>query len=354
MMPRTAGTLFVAVAIAAGLGYAGHDAHAAHPEVTITANVGSYVASNCGGDTGVECYSPSVASVNVGGKVIMVIAEADDPAGGHTFTSGTDPANADGVFDSGFIGGSIGPGKTMFEWNPTEAGEYPYHCTIHPWMTGTIIVEEAAAGDTHDDEHMDSMENTEVSDTPEEDGEMVTDAMEDEEETMKDAMEDAMEDQNEMQMDGMEDMAMMDGMLMVEIDDHTADEAQAGDLLPIDVTVMMMTADGEEGVEHFNYDLVVMQSGETVLEDIGGHTHDGRISATTSALLAAPSEAPLEVTLTSNGFGLPGEELTGQMGVIHEEMIVPEFGAVAVMVLAVAVVSVVVLTSRTGMLVPRI
>jgi plastocyanin len=51
----------------------------------------------------------------------------------HTVTSDTN------VFKSG----SIGPGAN-FTWTFTVAGIYHYHCSIHPFMTGTVIVLNAA------------------------------------------------------------------------------------------------------------------------------------------------------------------------------------------------------------------
>lgn len=52
----------------------------------------------------------------------------EDPVA-HTSTSD------DGMWDSGLFG----PGET-FELRFTEPGTYPYHCTPHPFMTGTVVV----------------------------------------------------------------------------------------------------------------------------------------------------------------------------------------------------------------------
>jgi len=107
------------------------DAFADHTEVTIVPATGS-------GAPGCEttfsgCYTPSTATVDVGGVVIF--SNTDSAA--HTFTSG-EVADADSVgaiFDS-----SLAMAGTSFEWSPTEAGEVPYFCIVHPWMTGLIIV----------------------------------------------------------------------------------------------------------------------------------------------------------------------------------------------------------------------
>lgn len=41
----------------------------------------------------------------------------------------------DGSFDSGVLS----PGES-FNFTYTQAGDYPYHCSIHPSMTGIIVV----------------------------------------------------------------------------------------------------------------------------------------------------------------------------------------------------------------------
>ncbi len=56
----------------------------------------------------------------------------------HTVTSGSSDGTvgvADGVFDSGFLN----EGDT-FTYTFEEAGEFPYFCTPHPWMKGTVTV----------------------------------------------------------------------------------------------------------------------------------------------------------------------------------------------------------------------
>ncbi len=86
-------------------------------------------------ETADGCYIPGTATVGVGGVVIF--SNTDSAA--HTFTSG-DPATVEDngtLFDSSLVM----EGST-YEWSPTEAGEIPYFCMVHPWMQGVIIVEE--------------------------------------------------------------------------------------------------------------------------------------------------------------------------------------------------------------------
>jgi predicted secreted protein with PEFG-CTERM motif len=50
-------------------------------------------------------------------------------------TSGSEADGLDGLFDSK----EFAPGKS-FTYKFSEIGHYPYYCTLHPWMMGTIIV----------------------------------------------------------------------------------------------------------------------------------------------------------------------------------------------------------------------
>ncbi|NJK77926.1 MAG: hypothetical protein HC944_03045 [Nanoarchaeota archaeon] len=54
----------------------------------------------------------------------------------HTVTSGTVDDGPDGIFgDTSFLV----PGQS-YKFTFDTAGQYPYYCLIHPWMTGTVFV----------------------------------------------------------------------------------------------------------------------------------------------------------------------------------------------------------------------
>jgi plastocyanin len=78
-----------------------------------------------------ECFNPSSISIPVGSTITWT----NDDSAAHTVTSGKD-ATPDGVFDSGLFMA----GKT-FSHKFESAGQYPYYCLVHPWMTGTVTVE---------------------------------------------------------------------------------------------------------------------------------------------------------------------------------------------------------------------
>lgn len=77
-----------------------------------------------------ECFLPYQAEIYSGEPVVWL--NADSAA--HTVTSGT-PALHDGLFDSGMMM----PDQT-WEYVFIDSGEYDYHCMLHPWMTGKVIV----------------------------------------------------------------------------------------------------------------------------------------------------------------------------------------------------------------------
>ncbi len=77
-------------------------------------------------------FSPANLTVAVGDTVTWTNSDAQ----GHTATAD------DASWDSGSIGGSGGTQTVTF----STAGSFPYHCSVHPEMTGTITVQAAAGG----------------------------------------------------------------------------------------------------------------------------------------------------------------------------------------------------------------
>ena len=204
----------------------------------------------------------------------------------HTFSAGTAELGPSGIFDSG-----LSMAGSSYEWTPTTAGEVPYYCMVHPWMEGLIVVQEAG---TEDDQ------------------------------------------------DTVIDNATTNGMLSegtkVEI---YASASTAGEKMEISVEF----ADSE----HVNYDIMVTQNGEEVLNDIGTHSHDGKGMHETAPL---SSSDPVEITITFQGYGVDDPK-TGPIGeqVVFSN-IVPEFGTVAMMILAVAIISIVAVTAKSKVI-PR-
>ena len=184
---------------------------------------------------------------------------------------------------------------TSFTTPALEAGEYPYFCMVHPWMEGLVIVEEEAHDD-HGDDH-----------------------------------------------GGMEMVTLTAADIAISIDDG----AKADEQVTIDVTI---------NGEHVNYDIVATHNGETILDESDNHSHTGEGSHTTSALSAdASDDNPIDVTVTFQGFGFPNDEKTGPIGLTNTAQAVPEFGTIAAMILVVAIVSIIVITSKSRLsLTPRL
>jgi predicted secreted protein with PEFG-CTERM motif len=139
-----------------------------------------------------------------------------------------------------------------------------------------------------------------------------------------------------------------DGELMVDI---TTSKAAKGEMMTVTVKITHMDGDA---VEHVNYDVMATQDGKTILDDKGVHDHDGVMDHKTMALPKAASDAsPVDVKVTFKGFGLPGEAMTGPVGEIATKKVVPEFGTIAMMILAVSIISIIAVTAKTRVI-PRL
>ncbi|HYC26654.1 MAG TPA: multicopper oxidase domain-containing protein [Nitrososphaerales archaeon] len=86
------------------------------------------ILANSGNNASSKGYSPDVVHVVVGVNNTVMWTNNDDTV--HTVTSSTA-----GLFDSGYL--IAGQSWTYTFQTP---GTYQYHCSIHPWMTGTVIV----------------------------------------------------------------------------------------------------------------------------------------------------------------------------------------------------------------------
>jgi len=101
----------------------------AFADVTITNAPGS---STPGCEDTDSCFIPNPVTISVGETVTW---ENTDTAA-HTVTSGSPADGPDGVFDSSLMMAN-GP---SFSHTFDAAGTYPYHCMVHPWMTGSVVV----------------------------------------------------------------------------------------------------------------------------------------------------------------------------------------------------------------------
>jgi len=293
MKTKAISSFFVLFAIAAGMVTMTPVAFADHTEVTIIPAIGSGSATSECVDVEYGCFVPGTATIDVGGKIIF--SNTDSAA--HTFSAGTAADGPTGEFDTSMV-----MAGNSYEWTADVAGEIPYFCMVHPWMNGLIIVQEAGAEETHDEV------------TPEETHDEVT-------------------PESEATVTGM----LSDGTeVKINISEPTA-----GEILAVSIDF--------ENSEHVNYDIMATQNGDTVLNEEGVHQHDGYGAHMTTPL---SSSDPLNITVTFQGYGVDDPK-TGPIG---EEVVfsnvVPEFGTIAMMILAVAIVSVVAVTAKSRVI-PR-
>jgi len=263
-------SFFVLFAIAAVMISSTPAAFADHTEVTIETADNDLATPGCV-ETEIGCFTPNTTTVEVGGVVTMTNT---DEAGIHTFTSGTVDGfspSPDGIFDSGML---MKPGDS-FEYTADTVGEIPYYCSLHVWMQGLIIVQEAAA--------------------------------------------EAEE-------------------LVVTITDSVVDDGTQVNL--------------EFSTIHVNYEIIAMQNGEEILKEAA---HAMEMTGASHMIDAVGSdESPIDIEIVSLGIGAPGanQDWTGPTGTVASTQVVPEFGTIAMMILAVAIISIVAVTAKSR-IVPR-
>ncbi|MCS6783698.1 MAG: plastocyanin/azurin family copper-binding protein [Candidatus Caldarchaeum sp.] len=84
-----------------------------------------------------ETYSPASVKVLARYNSTVIWVNAEKVSVAHTVTSDQ------GLFDSGLFGAGE---RWVFVFG--RAGIYPYHCTPHPWMVGTVTVVEGPLPET--------------------------------------------------------------------------------------------------------------------------------------------------------------------------------------------------------------
>ena len=129
----TLSSLVVLFAIASMVAIA-PNAFADHHSATVTNAPGSSV-PGCE-ETADGCFIPNTVTIDIGG---IVTWENNDTAA-HTSTGGSATDGPSGVFDSSLI-----MAGSSFSHTFEDAGTFDYFCMVHPWMVGTVIVEDMAA-----------------------------------------------------------------------------------------------------------------------------------------------------------------------------------------------------------------
>ena len=112
----------------------------AFADVTVTNAIGS---STPGCEETNECFLPNPVTIDIGETVTW----ENNDAAAHTVTSGSASDGPDGVFDSSLIMAPMGGTVNSFSHTFDAIGTYDYFCMVHPWMSGAVIVEDAAAAE---------------------------------------------------------------------------------------------------------------------------------------------------------------------------------------------------------------
>ena len=208
----------------------------------------------------------------------------------HTSSSGTAADGPDGVFDSSLI---MAGGSYSHTFD--TAGTFDYFCMVHPWMQGTVIVEAEAA---HGDDHAEEMEE------------------------------------------------------MGHGDDHAAKGIE--DLSD------QFTASVSSGVIHH---IGANTDDDTLVVHLFGADDDGELKITLNKDIITPFDDGSYFVLVENeevDFEQMGRTLHIEYGAGAETIeivgshVVPEFGTIAMIILAVAIVSIIAITAKTRTtLIPR-
>ena len=211
----------------------------------------------------------------------------------HTITSGTPTGGPDGHFDSSLV-----MAGSTFSHEFDEAGSFDYFCMVHPWMQGMV---------------------------------MVTD--------------------EEMAQD--EEMVHGDMKEMGHSDDHAAKGVE-------DISDQF-TASVTSGVIHH---IGANSDDDTLIVHLFGADDDGELKITLNSKIITPFDDGSYFVLVDNEeaeFEQMGRILHVEYGAGAEKIeivgshVVPEFGTIAMIVLAVAIVSIIVLTTKTRtQLIPKL
>jgi len=237
------------------------------------------------------CYMPYNAALDLGGEAMW--HNVDTMA--HTVSSGTPAEGLDDVFDSGLV-----PAGGMFSYKFEEAGTYDYFCMVHPWMTGIVTV---------------SAEHDEM---------------------------------EEMGHDEMEEMGGME---------HSDEHAASG----VEDISDQFTATTTSGVIHH---IGANSDDDTLLVHLFGADDDGELKITLNSDIITPFDdgsyfvliGSEEVEFEQMGNTLHIDYAAGTEKIeIVGSHVVPEFGTIAMIILAVAIVSIIAITTKTKIsLIPRL
>lgn len=279
---------------------------------TASVSIPQGVAQGC--EESKECFIPYEIIVDVGGVVVWTNNDSE----AHTISSGKS-GQPSGDFNSG----GIFPGDS-FEHKFETVGVFQYYCKVHPWEEGVVTVQGTSGSDTKI--QIDKNENTSDSKKNKgyageiSDGTIIVGAPPEDKTTVTGISQ--------------------DGNLRTEI---TVSNPEADEIMSLEIKFRDVTGSIKK---HANYDIVVSQNEIDVLSIIGAHNHEGTGKHSTAPLNSGDK---VDIKVTLLGFGLPDdqENWTGPKGEILMFNVVPEFGTISIMVLAVAILSIIAVSAKS-------
>jgi len=287
-------------------------APSAFADVTVTNAIGS---STPGCEDTNACFIPNPVTIDIGDTVTW--ENVDNAA--HTVTSGSPADGPDGVFDSSLIMA----GGASFSHTFDDAGTYDYFCMVHPWMAGSVVVEDEAAADAA-------------------------------------AAAAAAEAEA--------------AAAIAALEAQQAAEAKAAEAAAIEAEVVVMAEPRDPAIDLINtlrYSVsggsvssIITNSDDATLVVALDASDDGELSITMNSNYITAFDDDSYFVLVNNEeiwFSQDGSTLTIPFEAGTEKIeivgsaVVPEFGTIAMVVLAVAIISIIVITAKTKtQLIPKL
>ena len=147
----------------------------------------------------------------------------------------------------------------------------------------------------------------------------------------------------------------MQGVIIVqevEAEEHDAEAEEHDEELLVTITDSVVNGRTQVDLEfselHVNYEITATQNGETILKETS-HAMDHKTSHMIDAV--GSDDNPIEIEIVSL-LG-EGDDWDGSTGIVASTQVVPEFGTITMMVLAIAIISIVAVTAKSR-IIPRL
>ncbi len=322
MKITTLTSLFVLLSVVSMVAIA-PSAFADHTSATVTNALGS---STPGCEDTNSCFDPNPVTIAMGGTVTW--ENVDNAA--HTVTSGSPADGPDGVFDSSLIMAPMQGVVKTFSHTFDDAGTYDYFCMVHPWMAGSVIVADAAAAEAEAAE----AEAAEA-EAAEAEAAAAIAALEAEQ-----AAEAAAESLAALEAAAAESLAAAEA---------AAEAAAAAAVPAIDAadyisasgaSITSITANADDDSVIIVIDAVDDGELNVILSDKVIKAFDD------GSYFVLVNNEEVEFSQTGNNLTIPYEAGNDTIEIVGSYAI-PEFGTIAMIVLAVAIVSIIVITTKT-------